>query len=97
MNLLRCSVEDSVDEAVRQVSAISFKNAVKKGWDARNDDGGLLRSPPCASGISAAISISPSWRLNPIYFHAAVPVTHFDEEDKAIVRLHLLEAIVRSG
>jgi hypothetical protein len=63
VNLLRCSVEDSVDEGVRQVSAISFKNAVKKGWDARNDDGGLMIGPPYALGISAAMSISHSLRL----------------------------------
>ena len=40
VNLLRASVEESIDEGVRQVAAISFKNAVKKGWDYRDENGG---------------------------------------------------------
>ncbi len=32
VNLLRVALEDSVDPAVRQVAAISFKNLVKRDW-----------------------------------------------------------------
>lgn len=34
VNLLRVALEDSVDPAVRQVAAISFKNLVKRDWAA---------------------------------------------------------------
>ena len=34
-NLLRVAVEDSVDAAVRQVAAITFKNLVKVDWTPR--------------------------------------------------------------
>ncbi|KAL4855989.1 Importin beta-like SAD2 [Chlorella vulgaris] len=33
VSLLRVALEDSVDPAVRQVAAISFKNLVKRDWD----------------------------------------------------------------
>jgi importin-7 len=36
-NLLRVAVEDSVDAAVRQVAAITFKNLVKADWDAQGE------------------------------------------------------------
>lgn len=36
-NLLRVSVEESVDAAVRQVAAITFKNLVKADWDVRGE------------------------------------------------------------
>uniref|UniRef100_A0A061RWK7 Putative importin-7 n=1 Tax=Tetraselmis sp. GSL018 TaxID=582737 RepID=A0A061RWK7_9CHLO len=63
VNLLRASVEDGVEETVRQVAAISFKNAIKRGWDSTEEDGQPRR---------------------------------FDDEDKAVVRSHLLEAIIRA-
>lgn len=31
--LLRVAVEESLDPAIRQVAAITFKNLVKKDWD----------------------------------------------------------------
>ena len=33
INLLRVALEDSVDPAIRQVAAISFKNAAKRDWE----------------------------------------------------------------
>lgn len=33
MNLLRVAVEDSLDVGIRQVAAITFKNATRKDWD----------------------------------------------------------------
>jgi hypothetical protein len=33
VNLLRVALEDSVDPAIRQVAAISFKNAAKRDWE----------------------------------------------------------------
>jgi Importin-beta N-terminal domain len=36
-NLLRVAVEDSLDAAVRQVAAITFKNLVKADWDAQGE------------------------------------------------------------
>jgi len=64
VNLLRASVEESVDESIRQVAAISFKNSVKKGWEVSEEEAGVA--------------------------------SRFDDEDKAIVRSHLLEAIIRA-
>eukprot|EP00873_Tetraselmis_striata_P029005 jgi/Tetstr1/449269/TSEL_036472.t1 len=61
VNMLRLSIEEGVDEAVRQVASISFKNSVKQGWEADGDT-------PARIG----------------------------EEDKAVVRSNLLEAIVRA-
>ena len=39
VNLLRVAVEDSLDVGIRQVAAITFKNATRKDWDPL---GGLL-------------------------------------------------------
>lgn len=39
VNLLRVALEDSVDPAVRQVAAISFKNLVKRDWAAEGAQG----------------------------------------------------------
>jgi hypothetical protein len=33
VNLLRVAAEESVDPAVRQVAAISFKNSAKRHWE----------------------------------------------------------------
>lgn len=33
VNLLRVAVEESLDVGIRQVAAITFKNAVRKDWD----------------------------------------------------------------
>lgn len=37
MNLLRVAMEDSLDVAIRQVAAITFKNATRKDWDPIGD------------------------------------------------------------
>lgn len=37
VNLLRVAMEESLDPSVRQVAAISFKNAVKRDWDSPLD------------------------------------------------------------
>ena len=37
MNLLRVAVEDSLDVGIRQVAAITFKNATRKDWDPLGD------------------------------------------------------------
>ncbi|KAG1660790.1 hypothetical protein FOA52_011331 [Chlamydomonas sp. UWO 241] len=37
VNLLRVAAEETVDAAVRQVAAISFKNLVKKNWEAPSE------------------------------------------------------------
>ncbi|PSC72993.1 importin beta-like SAD2 [Micractinium conductrix] len=42
VNLLRVALEDSVDPAVRQVAAISFKNLVKRDWAAEEGKPCLL-------------------------------------------------------
>ena len=42
MNLLRVAVEDSLDVGIRQVAAITFKNATRKDWEPL---GGLLLHP----------------------------------------------------
>ena len=58
MNLLRVAVEDSLDVGIRQVAAITFKNATRKDWDPLGDlpDGlfhtlcmPLSRALPCPS------------------------------------------------
>jgi hypothetical protein len=33
VNLFRIALEDTVDPAIRQIAAISFKNTAKKSWE----------------------------------------------------------------
>lgn len=37
VNLLRLSIEEGVEESVRQVASISFKNSVRQGWEAEEE------------------------------------------------------------
>ncbi|GAX74708.1 hypothetical protein CEUSTIGMA_g2156.t1 [Chlamydomonas eustigma] len=46
VNLLRVAAEDSVDAAVRQVAAISFKNLVKRSWDSSSSGEGAYQMSP---------------------------------------------------
>eukprot|EP00887_Chlorella_sp_A99_P003658 scaffold7.g3658.t1 len=50
VNLLRVALEDSVDPAVRQVAAISFKNVVRQGWQAEEG-----AASPIPEGDKAAV------------------------------------------
>lgn len=59
-NLLRVAVEDSVDGAIRQVAAITFKNLVKADWDTRGGRQGCNRGPGFhrAHGAAACCMLS---------------------------------------
>jgi hypothetical protein len=62
VNLLRVALEESVDPAVRQVAAISFKNLVKRDWEAEGAWGRRFagwRQEPCRA--EARCWREPAW------------------------------------
>lgn len=83
-NLLRLTMEDSADEAVRQVAAISLKNLVKKDWECEYGEDPRLSAADQAAVrenlVAALVATPPAVRAQ--LGEAAKQVVHHDFPDR---------------
>jgi hypothetical protein len=99
VNLLRVALEESVDASVRQVAAISFKNVVKRDWQAAGERRRGRRRAPARARLCKSRQPphpGPARRLAPCAAGAEGKVSPIPEEDKAAVREALVEGVVRA-
>ena len=89
-NLLRVAVEDSMEAAVRQVAAITFKNLVKSDWLQGVYDGCAIFKGQAMYATTFSPAMLPSRPAD-----EGVP-EKLAEADKAMVLENLLEGIVRA-